>query len=72
MSYMTPYDVYEREVGEYDPDNPPDPYFSVWLMERKREYLAAFPERAQNQIDGHFCAAELTRFFQWISDTRRA
>jgi len=71
MSYQSPYNVYEAEVGKYNPDNPPPrPPFSVWMSERKSEYLTEFPEAAKNQIDGHFFDPELKRFFQWISERR--
>lgn len=66
--YRTPYDVYERVVGEYHPDNPPDPPFSVWMSEQKRDFLAEHPEEKDNQIDGCFYQVALDRFFRWISD----
>ena len=66
--YTTPYNVYEAECGTYNPGNPPAIPFSVWMADRKSEYLAEFPDRAKNQIDGHFYSSEITRFFNWISE----
>jgi len=70
MRYTTPYDVFEQECGAF-PDTQSEMPFSVWMSQRKTDYLAEFPEAAQNQIDGHFVTIELERFFRWISDRRK-
>ena len=66
--YRTPYDIFESIYGSYDPDKPHAVPFSVWMSNQKSEYLAQHPGAKRNQIDGHFFDAELTRFFNWISE----
>jgi hypothetical protein len=68
MTYRNPYTVFESIHGEYNPDKPHDPPFSVWMREQKQKYLTLFPDAAQNQIYGHFFNAELEKFFRWISE----
>lgn len=64
---MSPYEIYEKVVGEYNPDNPPQPFYVIWFAEQRDEYLRERPEAYKNMIDGHMFEAELHRFYAWLN-----
>lgn len=62
---MTVYEIYEQQVGKYDPENPPSPPFSVWLSGQRADWLVLNPKVVM--IDGHiFHEADLQAFHAWV------
>ena len=61
----SPYEVYEKVNGKYNPDIPPTVVYSVWFGEQKAEWLKLHP--GITLLDGNiFYERDLHLFFDWL------